>query len=136
MKHIRFNHLLITQLSALEAVEKVTPKMIYFNQDFKLFAVKQRQKGSSSNQIFIDAGIDISIFPKEHFQKLLKRWSQEFRKLGDEAFKPKPKGKPKGWTKKIKKTEDMTPEEIKAKIAYLEAENNFLKKLKGLEPLD
>ena len=39
------------------------------------------------------------------------------------------KGRP---PKVVKKIEEMSIEELKARVAYLEAENDFLKKLKAL----
>jgi len=62
----------------------------------------------------------------------LKKWANAIRTNGKDAFIPKPKG-PK-MKDENKKVSDMTTAEMRAKIAYLEVENEFLKKLKDPEP--
>jgi len=133
MENIRFNEQLIKQLSALEGVEKVTPKMICFTNKFKLYAVnRKRQEGIFAYQIFAEAGVDISLFGKRYFQDLLKSWNQQFTKEGSLAFEPKTKGRPRKTSENV---QHMTSDELKAKVAYLEAEVDFLKKLRSLEEL-
>lgn len=60
---------------------------------------------------------------------LVKAWVRAWRSDGDEALKPKPKGRPKGSSKpKALKEED----KLRRQIARLEAENAYLKKLRDL----
>ncbi len=92
MKNIRFNQNIINQLSELDAVEKITPKMVCFTKQFKFSAVELKNQGYSTEQIFTDAGIDVSIFKKDHFQHLLKKWARAIRKNSKNAFILKPKG--------------------------------------------
>ena len=61
--------------------------------------------------------------------QLVTSWSWERRKGGDEALKPKPKGRPKGSAAPKPLTEE---EKLRRRIARLEAENAYLK-IAGLE---
>ena len=56
-------------------------------------------------------------------------WSRKWRKGGDDALKPKPKGRPKGSAKpKVLSEED----KLRREIERLRAENAYLKKLRDL----
>lgn len=61
--------------------------------------------------------------------QLVKDWVWKWRKGGDEALKPKPKGRPKGSAVPKPLTEE---EKLRRRIARLEAENAYLKKLRDL----
>ena len=60
---------------------------------------------------------------------LIRAWARAWRKHGDEALKPKPKGRPKGSTKSAPLTE---MDKLQRKVEQLEAENAYLKKLRDL----
>ncbi|MGJ4082155.1 IS3 family transposase [Corynebacterium macclintockiae] len=62
--------------------------------------------------------------------QLVKDWSWKWRKGGDEALKPKPKGRPKGSAAPKRLTEE---DKLRRQIARLEAENAYFKKIAGLE---
>ena len=61
--------------------------------------------------------------------QLVTNWSRKWRKGGDEALKPKPKGSPKGSAAPKPLTEE---EKLRRRITRLEAENAYLKKLRDL----
>ncbi|AEI08677.1 transposase for insertion sequence element [Corynebacterium resistens DSM 45100] len=61
--------------------------------------------------------------------QLVSYWSRQWRNGGDEALKPKPKGRPKGSAVPKPLTEE---EKLRRRIARLEAENAYLKKLRDL----
>lgn len=61
--------------------------------------------------------------------QLVKDWSRKWRKGGDDALKPKPKGRPKGSAAPKRLTEE---DKLRRQIARLEAENAYLKKLRDL----
>lgn len=134
MNDIRFNSQTIKQLSALDAIEKVTFKQVFFTDKFKIYAVKQKEKGFTAIEIFEGAGVKTAIFPKKYFSKVLSRWVKNHKNVKTKAFNKVMK--PKFQVAKPGSLESMTFEEIKTRVAYLEAENEFLKKLKGLEKLD
>ena len=62
-------------------------------------------------------------------------WLRQYREHGIDGLKPKPKGRAKLMPKPIKLSkadQDKTPKELLEELAYLRAENAFLKKLKAL----
>ena len=61
--------------------------------------------------------------------QLVKDWVWKWRKGGDEALKPKPKGRPRGSAVPKRLSEE---EQLRRQIARLEAENAYLKKLRDL----
>ncbi len=107
-------------------VLKVTRSNVTYTPEFKAKALKLRQKGQSPSQIFIAAGINLSLFGAGYAKKCLHRWekmSAQDGGLKKDRRGSKSKGRPKG--KKFKSLEDEN--------AYLRAENDFLKKLRALE---
>ena len=62
--------------------------------------------------------------------RLVSGWSSKWRKGGDEALKPKPKGRPKGSAAPRLLSEE---EKLRRQVERLEAENAYLKKIAGLE---
>ena len=61
--------------------------------------------------------------------QLVKGWTVQWRNGGDDALKPKPKGRPKGSARPEVLTEE---EKLRRQIKRLEAENAYLKKLRDL----
>ena len=61
--------------------------------------------------------------------QLVKDWSLKWRQGGDDALKPKPKGRPKGSAAPKPLSVE---EKLRRQIARLEAENAYLKKLRDL----
>ena len=62
-------------------------------------------------------------------EQLVSGWSWKWRQGGDEALKPKPKGRPKGSAAPKPLSEE---DKLRRQIARLEAENAYLKKLRDL----
>ena len=62
-------------------------------------------------------------------EQLVRGWSWKWRKGGDEALRPKPKGRPKGSVSPKPLSEE---EKLRHQVARLEAENAYLKKLRDL----
>ena len=60
---------------------------------------------------------------------LVKDWAAKWRRGGDEALRPKPKGRPKGSAGPKRLTEE---EKLRRQVERLEAENAYLKKLRDL----
>lgn len=106
-------------------VLKVGKSNITYAADFREHALKCYHDGEPPRKIFRQAGIDISIFPEGYPESTISRWHNTAKKLRKSSRKSG-SGRP-------KKTGNMTPEEMEVRIAYLEAENDFLKKLRALE---
>lgn len=97
-------------------VQKIKGCSIIYSSEFKEYALLLYQKGISAVQIFADAGFDLNLFDKEHPIKLLSKW-----RLKKTSQSPEPSN-PSSQEKKLL-----------ARVQYLEAENEFLKKLEALE---
>lgn len=89
---------------------------------FKEYSVKEYLKGKYPSQIFIEAGIDVNILGRKNPQKCLSKWKLLYK---DGVLTQKKRGR------KVNKELSLEEKlkEAEAKIAYLEAENEFLKKL-------
>ena len=125
MGTIRYSNEEQEQLKQLPCIEKVTEKMLVFKQSFKREAVAKSKQGFTANQIFTQAGIDINKYAPKYFHHLLKRWKHNDLSNGVKQGRPK--------KAQHKNINEMSLEELKARVAYLEVENDFLKKLKALE---
>lgn len=109
-------------------VSKVTAKNVTYTSAFKVNAVQRYFSGDTYETIFSDAGINLSLFEDQYARKAVERWRKIFAKSGAEGFEKERRGigatgRPKG---KMFKS-------IEAEVAYLRAENDFLKKLRALE---
>ena len=100
-------------------VEKPTKQQYSF--DIKNEVVQRHLAGETKMDLAREFGLSSD--------QLVKDWSWKWRKGGDEALMPKPKGRPKGSTALKRLTEE---EKLRRQIARLEAENAYLKKLRDL----
>ncbi len=107
-------------------VLKVTTSNVAYTTDFKAKALRRRKEGATPQEVFREAGIDLSLFGESYAKKCLQRWEKMEKAAGGlnkERRGSKSTGRPRGLSFK-------SPEE---EIAYLRAENDFLKKLRALE---
>lgn len=102
---------------------EVKGSIIRYTQEFKEQAIyEQTVVGKSARQIFREIGIPDWLNSGKYAQELLKTWKhQDLSKQGRRKV---------DLTKPV---EEMSLEELRKKIAYLELENEFLKKLEPLE---
>ncbi|WP_460502264.1 IS3 family transposase [Corynebacterium aquatimens] len=101
-------------------VEKPTKQQYSF--DFKKEIVQRHLAGETAMDLAREFGLSS--------EQLVSGWSWKWRKGGDEALKPKPKGRPKGSVASKPLSEE---EKLRRQIARLEAENAYFKKIAGLE---
>lgn len=116
------------------SVSSFGDKQISFTPEFKIKAVKAYKLGRSPTEIFADAGLDPKIFPERYCSKSIARWLKNLESHGSKGFSEERRGKgatgrPKGPTTSKK---PLSLEQMEARLAYLEAENDFLKKLHAL----
>lgn len=114
-------------------VKKVTSVGVIYSNDFKRQAIELYEKGFSAIDIFIQAGFNIETIGKENPSKILSKWRCGI------GYKPNQINNQLSIKHSIKLNSDKctySDKEIKKILArnkYLEAENDFLKKLKALE---
>ena len=100
-------------------VEKPTKQQHSF--DIKKEVVQRHLAGETAMDLAREFGLSS--------EQLVSQWSWKWRKGGDDALKPKPKGRPKGSAAPKLLTEE---DKLRRQIARLEAENAYLKKLRDL----
>ena len=134
MSKIIFNEFQRQQLENNPNVNHVSDRSISYKPEFKIAAIKEYKNGKGPTDIFIEYGFDLDIIGSNKPQQCLKRWRKTYEKYGEEGFKNELRGK--GSTGRPS-SKDLTVEEklkkAEARIAYLEMENDFLKKLEELE---
>lgn len=130
----RFTALEIRQLEANPNVLHISEKAITYSPEFKVKALKAYQQGETPQQIFIEAGFQLSIIGNRKPNECLKRWRAAYSVCGESRLLEERRGK--GATGR-KPAEDLSMEEqlkrAEARIKLLETENDFLKKLEVLE---
>jgi len=112
-------------------VANCSNKSITYSNEFKVTAVKQYKEGLPSREIFEKAGFDLNLLGKKAASNCLKRWNKIVRKKGIESLRSETRGRGSPGRPKLKGITDKERlEYCEAKIAYLKAENDFLKQLR------
>lgn len=111
-------------------VQSVGPNQVQFTSKFKLKALKLHADGFKPSDIFLKLGVDPNLFLREYPKKCLSRWKKILDTHGMQGFNKERRGKDS--TGRPKKAELKDEKALLARIAYLEAENDFLKKLRAL----
>lgn len=121
----------VRELNEHRYIEKATEWSVTFTPEFKQLAYDEYYRGKSIRQIFIDAGFDITKLGKGRLQnfrnRLMEKAAEEsgfadFRK--DKSLQQPPSTEAQ-LQKRIR--------ELERRTAYLEQENEFLKKIQELE---
>lgn len=133
MKKRKFTEEQKLELQKNPNVKKVTSVGVLYKDIFKREAIELYAKGISAVDIFIQAGFDIEIIGRENPSKILSKWRCGIGYSPNEIkTKENIKYKIKLNTDKYTYS-DKDIKRILARNKYLEAENDFLKKLKALE---
>jgi len=84
--------------------------------------------------IFEEAGFNLDTVGRERPKQCLMRWRRIYKNKGKDKLTEEARGRSGGRKKKLEfKTKDEEIDYLKAKIAYIDAENDFLAKLRGLK---
>ena len=108
-------------------VERITESHVYFTAEFKIMAIQAYDEGKRPKEIFIESGIDTSIFGDDFPKKSISRWRKIFEKEGELGLRSERRGKKATGRPKDKKFKSQ-----EAELAYLRLENELLKKLHAL----
>lgn len=122
-------------------IAKVTDHCVSFTPAFKKFAVVENMdKGRRPQDIFITEGIAVSIIGNDTPQRNLEAWRKKVKERGADALDEDKRGHNKGSSGRKKKERidesKMSDKELieyyKTRIAYKEAENDFLARTRGI----
>ena len=121
---MKFNEEQIKKLEENPNVLQVLDNKIFYTPDFKLKAIQEYEQGKSARQIFIDAGFNLSEIStiSDYASRIISKWRSARSKNKNNIHSPK---------KKIKEKQSAY-QKMAARLEYLEAENEFLKKLQLL----
>lgn len=129
MSKLRYSEEQLKALRTNPNIKKCSSKSITYSPDFKVKAVKAWLKeGQSPNTIFKRAGLDPAVIGHWRPKNCLRLWRKKYQAHGETGFTTENRGKNGG--RKGKDSQSRDVEYLQAKVAYLEAENDFLKKLK------
>lgn len=134
MAGIKFSEEQQILLSRNNNVKKVSEKLISYSEAFKMQAIKEYHNGKSGAKILKEAGFDLNMIGKDTPRLSLQRWRRTYSKFGALGLV----GEKRGTTSTGRpKSSELTLEEqlveLQARNAYLQMENEFLKKLDALE---
>jgi transposase-like protein len=115
-------------------VIKCSNKAITYSKEFKLKAVKQYiDEGMSSNDIFRLAGLSSVVIGKDTPKDRISDWKHLYRLYGEEGLITERRGKHGNGGRPTTKnlTEKEKLERLEVQVAYLKAENDFLRRLRA-----
>jgi len=134
MSKILFNEHQRRLLEANPYVNSVSDRSIQYKPEFKVIAVKENRNGKGPSQIFTEHGFDLEMIGTKKAKNSLNRWRKSFQLHGEEGFFEERRGKGatgRPSTKELSSEKKL--EKAEARIKYLEAEVELLKKLEELE---
>ena len=121
----------IVQLKRSPYVFSCSETSIIYTYEFKKHALESHAQGVSSKDIWRRAGFDISRWKNDYCKDTIKDWKRIVKKSGFEGLA---KGRGQGATGRPK-TKGITDEDkikrLELQVKYLEAENDFLAKLRA-----
>jgi len=134
MSKVLFNEHQCRLLEENPNVNSVSDRTIQYKPEFKVLAVKENQCGKGPSQIFTENGFDLEVIGKKKAKESLGRWRKSYQLHGEEGFFEERRGK---GSPGRPSTKGLSPEKklekAEARIKYLEAEVELLKKLEELE---
>ena len=116
----------IEKISKNKNVRRCSTKSVMYTKDFKLKARQYNQEGQGAVQIFKQAGFNLNILGIRTPNRIMNQWNNALlpkQKPATPLHKAKLKAKRMASGREIK--------HLKAKVAYLEAENDFLAQLRA-----
>lgn len=108
-----------------------TEKSINYTYEFKLRVLDQYAKGINPREIWKQAGFDTSKWKKQYFSDTIKDWKRLVKKGGLERLTKLGGIQSDGGHKKSRTPEMDRVRRLELQVRYLEAENDFLAKLRA-----
>jgi len=125
----------VNELRRNNNVSKCSQTSMTYSKEFKVNAVKKYyEDGYSPKMIFEEAGFNLNTIGGERARFSLIRWRKTYNKKGEKELMKESRGGPGRRKKKVEfKNDKEKIKYLETKIKYLDAQNDFLAKLRGLE---
>lgn len=121
----------IARLSRNPCVWSVSERSISYTYEFKKRALDLYFQGIKPDDIWKQAGFDIRIWKKGYCRYTLKDWRRMLKRGGLESLTRQSGVQADGGYRRAKSPESDRVRRLELKVQYLEAENNFLIKLRA-----
>lgn len=130
---MKFTNEEVLELRKNPNVVKCSQKAVTYSKDFKLRAVKQYlEENLSCPEIFRLAGFNISALGRNIPKDRIGDWKYIYRTYGEIGLSTERRGVNSSGRPKVKGlSEKEKMERLEAEVAYLKAENDFLKRLRA-----
>lgn len=130
---MKFTNEEVLELRKNPNVVKCSQKAVTYSKDFKLRAVKQYlEENLSCSEIFRLAGFDLSALGRDVPNDRIGDWKYIYRTYGETGLRTERRGLGSTGRPRINGlSEKERVERLEAEVAYLKAENDFLKRLRA-----
>lgn len=130
---MKFTNEEVLELLKNPNVVKCSQKAVTYSKDFKLRSVKQYlEENLSCNEIFRLAGFNISALGRDVPKDRIGDWKYIYRTYGETGLTTDRRGlSSTGRPRASEMSEKERVERLEAEVAYLKAENIFLKQLRA-----
>lgn len=130
MSKVKFSKKAVETLKKNPYVKTVSEHGITYTEEFKNIFIKEHSEGIPTSIIFERYGFDINVLGENRIHSASKRWRQQANREEDFTDKRAIRS---GRSPSKELSEEETIEKLKHKIAILEQENSFLKKVHLIE---
>lgn len=122
----------LNKLSKNKNVLRVSSKSITYSYEFKKIFISESLKGKLPRIIFEENGFDIEVIGISRIEQAADCWKKSYKSNGVSGLKDT-RNQNLGRTSKRKLSDQDKLNKLEARIKFLEAENEFLKKLDMME---
>ena len=136
MRERKFTDTQIEELLSNKFVRKCSENTVSFSGEFKLKAVRRyEEEGLAASRIFEEAGFPMTLIGEYLPEDRMRDWRRIFRIHGEQGLLRENRGRATGAGIGRPKIHGVTDteriERLEATVAYLQAENSFLAKLRA-----
>ena len=121
----------IVKLEKNPCVWRVSRRMIHYTYEFKKRALDLYAEGIKPDDIWKQAGFDVSIWKKNYCMYTIKDWRRLVKRGGWESLTTPSGVQADGGYRKAKSPEADRVRRLELQVKYLEAENSFLAQLRA-----
>ena len=121
----------LSQLSQHPCVWRVTSKMIHYTYEFKKRALDLYTQGIKPQEIWQQAGFDLSIWKKDYCRHTINDWRKLVKKGGLDQLTTKSGIQADAGYRRARSPEADRVRRLELQVKYLEAENSFLAQLRA-----